>query len=105
VKYFFLTDNWLIGRVWDESGLWNEIAWRRQPDIERLSLYILERGEKRWLYQVEDTVLALEVKPSAGLMQERDATIGQVLLKRLITADQVIEHLCHSERIESSLDP
>jgi hypothetical protein len=103
VKYFFLTDNWLIGRVWDESGLWNEIAWRRQPDIERLSLSILERGEKRWLYQVEDAVLALEVKPSANLMPERDTTIGQVLLKRLITAEQVIELLCYSESIESNL--
>jgi hypothetical protein len=43
-----------------------------------------------WLYQVEDSVLMVEVKPEGEVRQ----AIGQVVLKRLISADQVIERLC-----------
>ncbi len=35
----------------------------------------------------------LEVKPKADV-HPAEATIGQVVLKRLLTADQVIERLC-----------
>ncbi|NEQ49703.1 MAG: hypothetical protein F6K11_06155 [Leptolyngbya sp. SIO3F4] len=90
MKYFFLSDGWTTGRVWEFGGLWNEIAWQRKPIIQKLGLHIKEAEEKLWLYQVEDDVLMVEVMP-----QDMTATpIGQVVLKRLITAEQVIEKLC-----------
>jgi hypothetical protein len=91
VKYFFLSEGWNIGRVWEFGGLWNEINWRRKPQIDRLNFHIRENEERLWLYQVEEEVIMLEVKP----MDETHAsTIGQVVLKRLITAEQVIERIC-----------
>jgi hypothetical protein len=90
VKYFFLSDGWTTGRVWEFGGLWNELGWQRKPHIRRLNLSIQEQGETLWLYQVEDTVLMVEVKPENAT----GVPIGQVVLKRLITADQVIERLC-----------
>jgi hypothetical protein len=91
VKYFFLSDGWVVGRVWELGGLWNEIAWRRRPQIERIDLCIWENNEKMWLYRVEDPVLMVEVKPTPTVEVN---SIGQVVLKRLITADQAIEILC-----------
>ena len=48
-----------------------------------------------WLYRVEDAVLMVEVKPvevsGAGAGAK---PIGQVVLKRLISGDQVVERLC-----------
>ncbi|MBD2109914.1 hypothetical protein [Phormidium tenue] len=90
MKYFFLSDGWVTGRVWEFGGLWNELGWQRKPHIRRLNLSIQEQGETLWLYQVEETVLMIEVKPE-GVTSE---PIGQVVLKRLITAEQVIERLC-----------
>ncbi|MEB3312586.1 MAG: hypothetical protein VKL98_00385 [Cyanobacteriota bacterium] len=90
MKYFFLSDGWVTGRVWEFGGLWNEAAWQRRPHIRRLNLSINEQGEVLWLYQVEDSVLMVEVKPEGEVRQ----AIGQVVLKRLISADQVIERLC-----------
>jgi hypothetical protein len=95
VKYFFLSDGWTIGRVWELGGLWNEIAWRRKPQIARMNLGILEQGEKLWLYRVEDAVLMVEVKPDAE--HETASSIGQVVLKRLITAEEAIDRLCDAE--------
>lgn len=92
MKYFFLSDGWNTGRVWEFGGLWDEIAWQRKPYIRQLNLYILEQGEILWLYQVEDNVLMVEVMPQ-GVAKP---TIGQVVLKRLITAEQAIERLCES---------
>ena len=92
MKYFFLSDGWTTGRIWEFGGLWNEIAWQRKPIIKRLGLYIEEANEKLWLYQVEDDVLMVEVRSE----DDTDTPIGQVVLKRLITADQVIEKLCSS---------
>jgi hypothetical protein len=99
VKYFFLSDGWAVGRVWEFGGLWNENSWRRKPDIQCVDLCILEQGEKLWLYRVEDAVLMLEVKPTASADERAAQTIGQVVLKRLITAEQVIERLCTAEVI------
>ncbi len=94
MKYFFLTDGWAVGRVWSSDGLWNETAWRRQPDIQRMNLCLVEQSEKLWLYRVEDTVLTVEVKLSVTAPGDSAAKpIGQVVLKRLITAEQVIERL------------
>jgi hypothetical protein len=98
VKYFFLTDGWTVGRVWASDGLWNETAWRRQPDIQRMNLCLVEENEKLWLYRVEDAVLTVEVKPSTTTPAAPSAqAIGQVVLKRLITAEQVIERLGTAE--------
>ncbi len=94
MKYFFLTDGWTVGRVWASDGLWNETAWRRQPDIQRLNLCLVEESEKLWLYRVEDDVLTVEVKPMAIVPVEPSVqAIGQVVLKRLISAEQVLERL------------
>jgi len=102
VKYFFLSDGWAIGRIWELGGLWNEIAWRRKPDICQLDLCIWENGEKLWLYRVEDAVLMVEVKPTAQTQLEGSAqAIGQVVLKRLISADQAIDLLCTAEMMHS----
>jgi hypothetical protein len=90
VKYFFLSEGWTTGRIWEFGGLWNEQAWRRKPMIQRLNLSITEKDEILWLYQVEDAVLMVEVRPKSG----DSSTIGQVVLKRLMTADQVIGRLC-----------
>jgi hypothetical protein len=97
VKYFFLSEGWNIGRVWEFGGLWDEIAWRRKPDIQKTNLCILEKGQRLWLYRVEDAVLMVEVRPT-NLVKETHITemIGQVVLKRLISADQAIELLCSS---------
>ena len=101
VKYFFLSDGWVVGRVWEFGGLWDELSWRRKPDIVRMPLAILERDEKLWLYRVEDAVLMVEVKPSVQPTQTAPTanitTIGQVVLKRLMDADQAIELLCAAD--------
>lgn len=97
MKYFFLSDGWVIGRVWELGGLWNEISWRRQPDIVRLNLCIIEQDEKLWLYRVEESVLMVEVKPILDpAATPASGTIGQVVLKRLISSEQVIDRLCHT---------
>jgi hypothetical protein len=96
VKYFFLSDGWIIGRIWEFGGLWNESAWRRRPEIQRTSLYILEKNEQLWLYQVESAVLMLEVRPIEPVAEQ---TIGQVVLKRLMSAEQAIGYLDCAEAI------
>lgn len=98
MKYFFLTDGWTVGRVWGSDGLWSETAWRRRPDIQRINLCLVEASEKLWLYRVEDEVLTIEVKPMA-IAQSEPVTqaIGQVVLKRLISAEQVIDRLGAAE--------
>jgi hypothetical protein len=97
LKYFFLSDGWLVGRVWELGGLWNENAWRRKPQLEQMNLSILENGETFWLYRVEDAVIMVEVKPGHDLeLEDSSKTIGQVVLRKLITADQAIERLCEA---------
>jgi hypothetical protein len=98
VKYFFLSDGWTIGRVWELGGLWNDAAWRRKPEIQRMELCIWEQGEKLWLYRVEDAVIMVEVQPTDQAVIDQSAKgIGQVVLKRLITAEQIIERLCTAQ--------
>jgi hypothetical protein len=92
VKYFFLSQGWTFDRVWEFGGLWNENAWRRKPKIQRLNIGIIEQNETLWLYQVEDAVLMVEVRPTSAVLESAQS-IGQVVLKRLITAEQVIERL------------
>ena len=101
MKYFFLSDGWTTGRVWEFGGLWNEAMWQRKPQIERLNLGVRENGELLWLYQVEEAVLMVEVRPEAELGAGGDRAIGQVVLKRLITAEQVIQYLGQSEVVSA----
>lgn len=102
VKYFFLADGWTVGRVWEFGGLWNENAWRGKPEIVRLNICMWEQGEKLWLYRVEEDVLMVEVLPSADAADNAASTIGQVVLRRLIGAEQAIERLISAEAIASA---
>ncbi len=95
VKYFFLSDSWTTGRVWEFGGLWNEAAWHRLAHLQQQSLCIQENGETLWLYQVEEAVLMVEVVPKATA----HPIIGQVVLKRLLSAEQVIDRLCQEDTI------
>ncbi len=107
MKYFFLTEGWTIGRVWASEGLWQITAWRRQPDIKRLNICLAENNELMWLYCIEDAVITVEVKPTTSAIVSQ--TIGQVVIKRLMTAEQVIERLetaeakCELQNIQSVL--
>lgn len=98
VKYFFLSDGWGVGRVWEFGGLWNEGAWRRKPNIQQTNLCILENGERLWLYSVEESIIMVEVSPiDPALSSPASRSISNVVLKRLITAEQAIELLCKAE--------
>ncbi|HEY9633529.1 MAG TPA: hypothetical protein V6D14_08995 [Coleofasciculaceae cyanobacterium] len=97
VKYFFLSDGWTVGRVWEFGGLWNPNAWRREPEIQKMNLCIVEQGEKLWLYRVEEAILMVEVKPTPEAPSDSAKTIGQVVLKRLITAEQALERLATAQ--------
>ncbi|MCU0545424.1 MAG: hypothetical protein MUE44_25180 [Oscillatoriaceae cyanobacterium Prado104] len=94
MKYFFLSDGWIVGRVWGVGGEWNQSAWRRAPDIQKLDLCLWDKDEKMWLYRVEEAVLMVEVKPT-GPADSSDASknIGNVVLSRFIDAEQVIDRL------------
>jgi len=94
VKYFFLADGWSYKRIWEFGGIWNEASWRRKPEIKRLNYGISQQGETLWLYQVEDAVLMVEVTPNDTQV---NSNIGQVVLKRLISAEEVLEILTQSE--------
>ncbi|MEM9271439.1 MAG: hypothetical protein AAGA80_00560 [Cyanobacteria bacterium P01_F01_bin.143] len=95
MKYFFLSEGWTYGRVWEFGGLWNRATWRRAPEIKPLNYGIIQNKETLWLYEVEDAVIMLEVKP---VVSEHSA-IGQVVLKRLISPEQVINLLQEAEQI------
>ena len=98
MKYFFLSEGWGVERVWEFGGLWNENAWRRKPHMEKLRISIVEQGETLWLYQVEEAVIMVEVKPNTQAAQAVP-TIGQVVLKRLMSAEQVIERLSEAQSV------
>lgn len=100
MKYFFLSDGWTYGRVWEFGGLWDQLSWGRNPEIKRLDCGMLHQQEILWLYAVEDSVLMIEVAPEANI--QNTSSIGQVVLKRLISAEQAIEMLNHSESIFNS---
>ena len=96
MKYFFLAEGWTYGRVWEFGGLWNEANWRRSPEIAKLDCAIVQQGETLWLYQVEDAIIMVEVEPESS---EEKPTIGQVVLKRLITAEQAIEMFHQADKL------
>ncbi len=108
MKYFFLSNGWNIGRVWEFGGLWNENSRGRGPIIKRLNLGIVESSEVLWLYQVEDDVLMVEVKPISN--DSSNSSIGQVVLKRLISAEDAMDVLASAEGVvnqslNSSINP
>ena len=97
MKYFFLSDGWKVGRVWAFDGLWQVTAWRRQPEIQRLNICLVEDSEVMWLYEVEDAIVTVEVQPVLSAPREKPPqNIGQVVLKRLISAEEVIERLANA---------
>ena len=100
MKYFFLSDGWTYGRVWEFGGLWDQNSWGRKPEINRLNFGTKQQGETLWLHAVEDAVLMVEVQPRTKTQDT--SSIGQVVLKRLISAEQVIEILTRSELIFNS---
>ena len=91
MKYFFLTEGWQIGRVWEFGGLWDDAAWRRSPRIQRTNIAIGHKDETLWLYQVEDPILMLEVSPDPN--SDNKTNIGQVMIKRLMTPEEAIAQL------------
>ena len=97
MKYFFLSDGWTHGRVWEFGGLWDHVSWGRKPEIKSLNCGSIQQGETLWLHAVEDAVLMVEVQPKNKIQAE--SGIGQVVLKRLIDAEQAIEILSKSESI------
>lgn len=96
MKYFFLAEGWIYGRVWEFGGLWSQAEWMRSPEINKLDCAIVQQGETLWLYQVEDAVIMVEVQPKNS---ETQMAIGQVVLKRLITAEQAIEVMHRAEKL------
>ncbi len=91
MKYFFLAENWHIGRVWEFGGQWDLATWRRPPNIQRTSLGMETNNERFWLYQVEDAVLMLEIRPDP--VPDSPQVIGQVMIKRLMTPEEAIAQL------------
>ena len=96
MKYFFLAEGWTYDRVWEFGGLWNQAMWQRPPEISKLNCGIVEQAETLWLYQVEEAVIMVEVNPESTSEQP---SIGQVVLKRLITAEQAIAMLNQATKI------
>ncbi len=101
MKYFFLSEGWSVGRVWEPAGIWNLAVWRRPPMIQQTNLMVVEQQEKLWLYQVEEAILMVEVKPGPDLNTEAEPQgIGQVVLKRLMSAEQVLSYLTSHDDIQ-----
>lgn len=101
MKYFFLADGWTYNRIWERGGIWNEAVWRRKPHIQSLVLGMIENNQVMWLNEVEDNVIMVEVVPISETMRQ-SSNIGQVVLKRLIDSDQVIETLLKAQQIFKS---
>ena len=74
---------------------------KRSPEITKLNCGIVQQGETLWLYQVEDAVIMVEVLPE-DKEELSSSSIGQVVLKRLITAEQAIEMLHQVDKIVKS---
>lgn len=90
MKYFFLSEGWTVGRVWEVGGLWSA---HRPPEIRRLELCLEERGERLYLFCAEEAILMVEVHPPVADGDDDRDNIGQVVLKRLMSADRAIDRL------------
>lgn len=102
MKYFFLSAGWTYNRIWERSGIWNEVVWRRKPHIQPLPLGIVENNQTLWLYEVEDIVMMVEVIPLSE-NAKLDQNIGQVVLKRLIDSRQVLDTLIKAQKVVKPL--
>ncbi|HBC43243.1 MAG TPA: hypothetical protein DCZ88_15510 [Pseudanabaena sp.] len=103
MKYFFLAQGWRVRRVWDVSGLWNEMAWRRRPIIIPVGVYLVDDREEMVLFKVEESIQAIEAIPE-DVSNNRDqimsnsndgskVAIAQVRISRLLSAEQVLERI------------
>ncbi|WP_017295475.1 hypothetical protein [Geminocystis herdmanii] len=101
MKYFFLAEGWTHNRIWERGGIWNNTVWRRQPHIQCLPVGMIENNQVMWLNEVEDNVIMVEVVPISETMRQ-SSNIGQVVLKRLIDSDQVIQTLLKAQQIFKS---
>jgi hypothetical protein len=102
MKYFFLTEGWSYKRIWGNNGIWEEAVWRRKPHITLLNIAIVENNEILWLHEVEDAILMVEVIPVTEKAKET-APFAQVMLKRLIDCEQVIQTLSNAPKIINHL--
>ena len=93
----------MVVRVCEFVGLVNVHCWRREPKIEKMNLCMLKQDEKLWLYRVEEAVIMVEVKPMPDNHSEAAKTIGQVVLKRLIDAEQAIDRLATAQTLFNSI--
>ena len=73
-----------------------------------MNICLVEKKETFWLYRVEEAILTVEVKPTATAEVDSAAkAIGQVVLKRLMGSEQVLERLaagqtmCQLKNIQS----
>jgi len=98
MKFFFLTDGWTYNRIWERNGIWNEVMWRRKPHIKCLPLGIVENDQTLWLYEVEDIIMMVEVVPLSDHIK-LDQNIGQVVLKRLMDSNQVLDTLIKAPKV------
>ncbi len=98
MKYFFLTEGWHYQRIWGKNGIWDETVWRRKPSIKSLNLGIIQNNETLWLHEVEDEVLMVEVIPVSDIAKQK-SNFGQVVLKRLINCQQVLQTLSKAQNI------
>lgn len=103
MKYFFLAEGWTHNRIWERGGLWNEIMWRRKPHIRPLPLGIVENNQTLWLYEVEPAIIMVEVIPTTYTAMS-NSNIGQVVLKRLIDSQQVLETLLNAQKVIKSAE-
>ena len=103
MKYFFLAEGWSSNRVWERGGIWNEFVWRRKPHIRPLPLGIVENNQTLWLHEVEPAVIMVEVIPTTSTAIV-DSNIGQVVLKRLMDSEQVINTLLHAQEVIKSAE-
>jgi hypothetical protein len=86
--------------VWEFGGLWDHASsWRRPPQIEGLNIGILEGEQVLWLCELEEAVIMVEVAPKSVEIADTVPTIGQVVLKRLISAEQALEILQNAEEV------
>ncbi len=101
MKYFFLSQGWRVRRVWEVSGLWNDMAWRRRPIIISIGVYLVDGREEMVLYKVEEAIQAIEAIPedlanTSDHIVSNDSSkvaIAQVRISRLLSAEQVLERI------------
>ena len=101
MKYFFLSQGWQVRRVWEVTGLWNEMAWRRRPIIVPIGVYLVDGKEEMVLYKVEEAIQAVEAIPEELTQnsttsinnENKKPAIAQVRITRLLSAEQVLERM------------